>query len=38
MLTVSQLTVESNVASPVIASPHIEAVNETKPICETSQP
>ena len=38
MLTVSQLAVQSNVAVPVIASPQIEVVNETKPICETSQP
>jgi hypothetical protein len=37
MLTISQLTVESNVAVPVIVSPQIDAENETKSKCETSQ-
>ena len=37
MFTVSQLAVQSNLAVPVIASPQFEALNETKPNCESSQ-
>jgi len=37
MFTVSELTSQSIYAAPVIESPQIEAVNETKPKYQTSQ-